>query len=63
MQNLKIMNRYKYMLSIFLAKTAIKVAIIMIASSSLYGQEKSHNLNFMFTNNGYGFGYEFEKFI
>ena len=62
MQNLKIMNRYKYMLSIFLAKTAIKIAIIMIISSSLYSQEKSHNLNFMFTNNGYGFGYEFEKF-
>ena len=62
MQNLKIMNRYKYMLSIFLAKTAIKVAIMMIISSSLYSQEKSHNLNFMFTNNGYGFGYEFEKF-
>lgn len=57
------MNRYKYILSIFLVKAGIKLIIIMMISSSLYSQENSHNLNFMFTNNGYGFGYESEKFL
>ena len=57
------MNRYRYILSIFLVKTGIKLIIIMMISSSLYSQENSHNINFMFTNNGYGFGYESEKFL
>ena len=29
---------------------------------SLNAQDKIQNINFLFANNGYGFGYEFEKF-
>ena len=52
----------KYLLLFLSFKTAVKLILILTISSSLYSQEKSNNLNFMFTNNGYGFGYEFEKF-
>ena len=29
---------------------------------SLNAQDKIQNINFLFANNGYGFGYEYEKF-
>ena len=28
----------------------------------LNAQDKIQNINFLFANNGYGFGYEYEKF-
>tara|TARA_Y100000389_G_scaffold195179_1_gene226189 strand:+ start:2689 stop:3309 length:621 start_codon:yes stop_codon:yes gene_type:complete len=56
------MNNTKKILSIFVGKTFIKLILLIGISSSLFSQQKSNNINFIFANNGYGFGYEFEKF-
>ena len=50
MQNLKIMN--KVVLMIF----------VVITTTCLNAQDKMQNINFLFANNGYGFGYEYEAF-
>ena len=50
MQNLKIMNK------------AIFLLLIALTVGSLNAQDKIQNINFLFANNGYGFGYEYEKF-
>ena len=31
-------------------------------TNSVKAQDKIQNINFLFANNGYGFGYEYEKF-
>ena len=36
--------------------------IITFSVCSLNAQDKIQNINFLFANNGYGFGYEYEKF-
>ncbi len=63
MQSLKSMNKYVHILSEFLSKTIVNLFILIIISSTLFSQEKNHNINFIFANNGYGFGYELEKFL
>ena len=50
MQNLKIMNK------------AIILLIVIFMTNSVKAQDKIQNINFLFANNGYGFGYEYEKF-
>ena len=50
MQNLKIMNKTIFLL------------LIALTIGSLNAQDKIQNINFLFANNGYGFGYEYEKF-
>ncbi len=36
--------------------------MIIFYVSSLNAQDKVQNINFLFANNGYGLGYEYEKF-
>ena len=31
--------------------------------STIFSQEKNHNLNFLFANNAYGLSYEYQKFV
>ena len=50
MPNLKTMNKI------------ILFLIIAFSVSSLNAQDKIQNINFLFANNGYGLGYEYEKF-
>ena len=50
MPNLKTMNKI------------ILFLIIAFSVCSLNAQDKIQNINFLFANNGYGFGYEYEKF-
>ena len=50
MQSLKIMNK------------AIILLIVIFMTNSVNAQDKIQNINFPFANNGYGFGYEYEKF-
>ena len=57
------MNKDDYILSKFLSKTTVSLLILIIISSTLFSQEKNHNINFIFANNGYGFGYELDKFL
>ena len=51
MLNLKIINKLYYLI------------FSLIVISSLNAQQKIQNLNFIFANNGYGFGYEYESFV
>ena len=44
MQNLKIMNK------------AIILLIVIFMTNSVKAQDKIQNINFLFANNGYGFG-------
>ena len=50
MPNLKIMNKI------------ILFIIVAFSICSLNAQDKVQNINFLFANNGYGLGYEYEKF-
>ncbi len=63
MQNLKIMNRYSQNLIIFLRRIGEKLIVLIAISYGLHSQEKSNNINFIIGNNGYGFGYESERFL
>ena len=39
------------------------IIFTLCLACSLNAQNKIQNLNFIFANNGYGFGYEYESFI
>ena len=57
------MNRYSQNLIIFLRRIGTKLIVLIAISCGLHSQEKSNNINFIIGNNGYGFGYELEKFL
>ena len=57
------MNRYSQNLIIFLRRIGTKLIVLIAISYGLHSQEKSNNINFIIGNNGYGFGYELEKFL
>ena len=51
MQSLKITSKFHYLI----------FALTLFGSIS--AQDKIQNINFIFANNGYGFGYEYESFV
>lgn len=51
MPSLKIMNKL------------YKIIFALTIISSINAQDKIQNINFIFANNGYGFGYEYESFV
>ena len=39
------------------------IFITLLMLSTIFSQEKNHNLNFLFANNAYGLSYEYQRFV